>query len=70
MQQYYSAAESARPARPMVMASCRGLERTLANCSTVIVPEAGHFFPLAKPEFFAETVRDFLDELQGKETVS
>jgi len=56
--------------KSMVMASCRGLERTLANCSTVIVPEAGHFFPLAKPEFFTETVRDFLDALQGEETVS
>ena len=49
--------------RSTVLASSQGLQRHLDNCKTVIVPEAGHSFPVTRPEFFVTTVSRFLREL-------
>jgi pimeloyl-ACP methyl ester carboxylesterase len=34
----------------------RGLERTLANCQSTIVPNAGHYFPVLNPDIFTQAV--------------
>lgn len=41
--------------------SFRGLKEHLPRCRGSIVPGAGHFFPLSRPELFVRLVREFLD---------
>jgi len=41
----------------------RRLQKTLPDCRTVIVPKVGHFHPVIKPGFFAQSVRTFLTSL-------
>lgn len=48
--------------RSATMQSFQGLGRLLPNCRSVIVPDAGHFFPVTQPEFFIRTVRQFLND--------
>jgi pimeloyl-ACP methyl ester carboxylesterase len=45
-----------------VLPSLQGLEKTLPNSKSVIVPEAGHFFPLTQPKLFVDMVSRFLKE--------
>lgn len=40
--------------------SLAGLESLVPDCRSVVVPEAGHFFPLSCSELFVATVREFL----------
>ena len=48
----------------MVLPSLEGMKQCLPNCRTVIVPGAGHFFPLSRPDAFVTTVRRFLEDLR------
>jgi pimeloyl-ACP methyl ester carboxylesterase len=41
--------------------SMHGLRSRLSNCETVVVPNAGHFFPLSRPDVFVNIVRRFLE---------
>jgi pimeloyl-ACP methyl ester carboxylesterase len=50
-------------ARSAVLPSLRGLQALLPQCKTVIVPRAGHFYPLTRPRLFVNIVRRFLKEL-------
>ncbi len=45
--------------RSRCMKSCHGLQRELPDSRTVIVPEAGHFFPVSRPDFLVETLLRF-----------
>ena len=45
-----------------LMPSFRGLRDLLPNHKSVIIPDAGHFFPLARPKLFVTMVYDFLAE--------
>lgn len=45
-----------------VLPSLHGLETTLPNCKSVIIPGAGHFFPLTQPKLFVDLVSQFLGE--------
>jgi pimeloyl-ACP methyl ester carboxylesterase len=47
-----------------VLPSLCGLREHLPDCKTVVVPGAGHFLPLTRPEFFVTTVSQFLKELE------
>lgn len=49
-------------AKSPVLPSLHGLEKTLPNCKSIIVPGAGHFFPLTQPKLFVDLVRQFLEE--------
>ncbi len=55
----------ARPAllvygeRSRCLASCHGLQRELADARTVVVPEAGHFFPASRPEALMDALARF-----------
>jgi pimeloyl-ACP methyl ester carboxylesterase len=40
----------------------QGLEATLANCRSTIVPNAGHYFPVLNPEVFTRAVDSFAGE--------
>ena len=40
--------------------SFHGLQRLLPNCSAVVAPQAGHFFPLSQPQTFGIEVAAFL----------
>jgi pimeloyl-ACP methyl ester carboxylesterase len=46
---------------PMVK-SLRGLAEHLPWCETVIIPEAGHFFPLGRAALFVDKLSVFLEE--------
>ena len=48
--------------RSSTMPSFRGLGKHMPNFRRVMVPGAGHFFPVTQPEFFVRTVSQFLDE--------
>jgi pimeloyl-ACP methyl ester carboxylesterase len=43
--------------------SCWRLKQCLPNCRVVIVPKAGHFHPVVRPDFFARKLRKFLREV-------
>ncbi len=43
-----------------MLRSLRGLESHLADCRGVVIPDAGHFFPLSRSEEFVSMVRPFL----------
>jgi pimeloyl-ACP methyl ester carboxylesterase len=51
--------------RSPMMASFDSLRNNLPNRRTAIIPDGGHFFPLAHPETFVRHIRDFL---QGEST--
>jgi pimeloyl-ACP methyl ester carboxylesterase len=36
-----------------------GLQRHLPDCRSILIPEAGHFFPILRPNAFTETVIEF-----------
>jgi len=40
----------------------QGLEATLANCRSTIIPNAGHYFPVLNPEVFTRAVDSFAGE--------
>jgi pimeloyl-ACP methyl ester carboxylesterase len=40
--------------------SCNLLSKSLPDSRTVVVPEAGHFHPLQRPDLFANHLREFL----------
>jgi pimeloyl-ACP methyl ester carboxylesterase len=46
----------------------RALRGMLSNSTFVIVPKAGHFYPLLKPKLFADRVLAFLHGLAGTAT--
>jgi pimeloyl-ACP methyl ester carboxylesterase len=48
--------------KTFTLPSLQGLKENLRRCRTVIVPEAGHFFPVTHPETFVGMVTQFLDE--------
>jgi pimeloyl-ACP methyl ester carboxylesterase len=37
-----------------------GLQKSLPNCQSIIVPGVGHFYPLVLPEIFIQSLRAFL----------
>lgn len=43
------------------MLSLIGLQQYLPNYRSIIIPEAGHFFPLSQPDLFITKVNRFLD---------
>jgi len=45
--------------RSRCMMTCRKLQSLLPDCRVVVVPDAGHFHPLSKPGFLAETLLGF-----------
>lgn len=49
--------------KSLVMQSYQGLRDILPNCKTVIVSEAGHFFPRTRPKLFIETVKHFFESV-------
>lgn len=44
-----------------MLRSLHGLETHLPDCRGVVIPEAGHFFPLSRSEEFVSIVRPFLE---------
>ena len=42
--------------------SFQGLKKHLTNCQTFIIPEAGHFCPLTRPDIFVNQVIGFLSQ--------
>ncbi|MHC4455471.1 MAG: alpha/beta fold hydrolase [Planctomycetota bacterium] len=50
-----------------LMPSYKGLFKHLPLCTSTIVPDAGHFFPLSKPDTFFGIVQDFLRKLDFKD---
>jgi len=48
--------------RSPMMASFQSLRDILPNCRTAIIPDGGHFFPLAHPETFVRYIKGFLQE--------
>jgi pimeloyl-ACP methyl ester carboxylesterase len=44
----------------MALASGRALQRICENCTLEVVPNAGHFFPLTKPQAFLNPTHHFL----------
>lgn len=42
------------------------LEKTLPDVRRVLVPGAGHFFPIVKPQFFARALRMFLARVDSR----
>ncbi|MCB1686843.1 MAG: alpha/beta hydrolase [Halioglobus sp.] len=49
--------------------SFRGLQKLLPNCSAVIAPKAGHFFPLSQPLAFGTEVAAFLASTESAKSV-
>ncbi|MFH1417784.1 MAG: alpha/beta hydrolase [Planctomycetota bacterium] len=49
--------------RSRCMHTCTAMQEVLLHCKVVIVPGTGHFYPVIKPAFVAETLLDFLDEV-------
>jgi pimeloyl-ACP methyl ester carboxylesterase len=49
--------------------TCVGL-RSAVRCHEVILPEAGHFFPLTRPRVFAAIVREFLLRMARRDGTS
>ena len=43
------------------LTSLYGLQRCLPACRSIVVPGAGHFFPLSRAKFFVDIVERFLD---------
>jgi pimeloyl-ACP methyl ester carboxylesterase len=43
------------------MPTCRELQRVLPQCKTLVVPRAGHFFPLTRPGIFLAALAAFLE---------
>ena len=41
------------------LASMRGLRRNLQDCRVTLVPDAGHYFPVLKPNVFTQAVSNF-----------
>lgn len=39
--------------------TCSQLKNLLPNCSEVIIPEVGHFFPVIKPDQFVQVILNF-----------
>jgi pimeloyl-ACP methyl ester carboxylesterase len=50
--------------RSRCLESCRGLQDELLDCRSVIVPGAGHFYPVIRPRFLVEAVEAFLSEIE------
>jgi pimeloyl-ACP methyl ester carboxylesterase len=48
-------------AKSRFLGTLTGLQRTLPNCKAVIVPEVGHFLPVAAPGVFLGHLRPFLE---------
>ena len=48
------------------MASCQYLTEHLPNCKSVIIPNAGHFHPVAHLEEFVKNLREFLLNCQKR----
>jgi len=42
------------------MASCQYLQKNLSNCTSTIIPNAGHFYLVTQPELFTKNLREFL----------
>jgi pimeloyl-ACP methyl ester carboxylesterase len=43
----------------------QGLEATLADCRSTIIPNAGHYFPVLNPDIFTREVGDFAGQHDG-----
>jgi len=52
--------------RSRCLPSYQALKNFLPDCQTVLVPEAGHFHPMTKPEFFINTLTSFLNPYSGQ----
>jgi hypothetical protein len=48
-------------ANSQVLPSYHGLRRHLPACESVLVENAGHFFPMSKPQIFTSIVSNFLN---------
>ncbi len=46
--------------RSRCLRTLHGLQKSLPNCETVIVPGAGHFYPVVLPGIFVQRLRGFL----------
>jgi pimeloyl-ACP methyl ester carboxylesterase len=46
------------------LTTLRGLKRNLPRCKDVIVPDAGHFHPMLKPETFVENLKQFIRSIE------
>ena len=55
--------------RSRCLQSLRGLQETLPQCRTVVVPDAAHYHPVTHPELFARTFREFTQSV-GAEAVA
>jgi pimeloyl-ACP methyl ester carboxylesterase len=51
--------------RSLLGRTCGELSRLLPDVRTKVVPQAGHFFPIARPESVIDTVLPFLTEVRG-----
>ncbi len=52
------------------LASFRGLREILPQCSAVLSPGAGHFHPAVRPDQFARSLQDFLQDVApGRRTM-
>jgi pimeloyl-ACP methyl ester carboxylesterase len=51
--------------RSLLFKSCERLKRLLPDVRTRIVTGAGHFFPLARPDWVVETIMPFLTDPAG-----
>ena len=49
--------------RSWCVPTLRGLERNLSHCTKVVVPGAGHFFPVFQPDVLVRNVRRFVAEV-------
>jgi pimeloyl-ACP methyl ester carboxylesterase len=47
--------------------SCHGLTRCLPNCSTSVIPRAGHFYPITRAAEFAGIVNKFVAQSDGRQ---
>jgi len=43
------------------LTTLQGLKRCLPDCRSIVVPGAGHFFPLSRSKFFVKAAERFLD---------
>jgi len=43
----------------------RGLQITLGHCHSMIIPEAGHYFPVLNPDIFIRAVGEFAARYNG-----
>lgn len=46
------------------MPSMRGLKKCIPHAKTEVVPGAGHFYPLSRPELFVRSLGRFLNEME------